>query len=112
MDTDKLLFEVTTKQGHKYKVYLNGKIEGFPEGSFLINHAFPLLNKTLATFSKKSGVLPYVLQSLEVREIVKHFLFQNGFDGLVDCYGECGCELDDLMRCNCSCIECLAAYQK
>ncbi len=52
MDTDKLLFEVTTKQGHKYKAYLNGKIEGFPEGSFLINHAFPLFSKLSATSNR------------------------------------------------------------
>ncbi len=54
----------------------------------------------------------YAFESLEVREVVKSFLYVNGFDGLVDCYGECGCEIDDLMCCDCSGIGCQAAYKK
>ena len=37
-----LLFEVTTKKGRNYKRYLDGRCEGFPKGSLVVNRAFPL----------------------------------------------------------------------
>lgn len=38
------LFELTGKDGHKYKLYLNGHSEGFPEGTFMMNRAFSLVS--------------------------------------------------------------------
>lgn len=37
-----LLFELSTPDGHKYKLYLDGYCEGFPDGTLVVNHAFPL----------------------------------------------------------------------
>jgi len=36
---------------------------------------------------------------LTVRTIVRQRLIADGFDGLCDAGGECGCETDDLMPC-------------
>ena len=33
-------------------------------------------------------------------DIVIKYLKENGFDGLVDEYGDCGCDLSDLMPCD------------
>lgn len=38
-----LLFELIGQNGHIWKLYENGKIEGFPEGTVIINRAMPLL---------------------------------------------------------------------
>lgn len=35
-----------------------------------------------------------------VREIVQHYLKANGFDGLYNEVGPCGCSIDDLMACD------------
>ena len=37
-----LLFELTTPDGHKYKLYLDGHSEGFPEGTIIYNNAHAL----------------------------------------------------------------------
>ena len=36
---------------------------------------------------------------MNVKEIVLDYLSKNGFEGLFDDSGECGCELSDLMPC-------------
>ena len=36
---------------------------------------------------------------MSVRRIVREWLENNGYDGLVNRDGECGCPLDDLMPC-------------
>ena len=36
---------------------------------------------------------------LKVSEIVTEYLKSHGYDGLYDSWGECGCELADLMPC-------------
>lgn len=46
---------------------------------------------------------------MTVKEIVKKYLEDNGYDGL---YGSgCGCEISDLMPCNEYVIECQAGYK-
>ena len=46
---------------------------------------------------------------MQVKEIVKDWLYKNGYDGL--CSDHCGCKLDDLMPCSCSGIEeCVAGH--
>lgn len=37
---------------------------------------------------------------MTVKEIVKKYLEENGFDGLYD-PGECACKIDDLFSCGC-----------
>jgi len=48
----------------------------------------------------------------DVREIVKEWLEQHGYDGLCSDNWECGCTLDDLMPCCEACTECLAGYKR
>ena len=45
LDFSQLLFEVRTKEGHEFRVYLDGSISGFPDGSLVLNHALPLFCK-------------------------------------------------------------------
>jgi hypothetical protein len=40
-----LLFELRTKEGHTFKLFLDGRTEGFPDGTILTNHALPLFYK-------------------------------------------------------------------
>jgi hypothetical protein len=49
---------------------------------------------------------------MNVTEIVKQFLIDNKYDGLVDESGECGCVLDDLIPCGEVSCHCCAAYNK
>lgn len=46
-----------------------------------------------------------------IKEIVKAFLEKNGFDGLFDDLGACGCENSDLMPCDESVWNCLPGYK-
>ena len=49
---------------------------------------------------------------MDVKEIVKEYLEENGYGGLADPYGECGCEIDDLMPCESDGIrECIPGYR-
>ncbi len=47
---------------------------------------------------------------MNVEDIVKAWLKENGYDGLVNLHGECGCDIDDLNPCCELCHECEAAY--
>ena len=49
---------------------------------------------------------------MTVKEIVKSYLEANGYDGLYDWAGDCGCELADLMPC-CACEpRCQPGYKR
>ena len=37
---------------------------------------------------------------MNIREIIKQYLEQNGYDGLCDESGECGCYVEDLFICH------------
>lgn len=39
-----MLFELCSPDGHVWKLYENGKIEGFPERTLVINYAAPVLD--------------------------------------------------------------------
>ena len=41
---DELLFELHAPDGRVGKIYANGKTEGFPHGTILVNHYIPLAN--------------------------------------------------------------------
>jgi len=47
----------------------------------------------------------------KTREAVKKWLTENGYDGLVNAYAECGCEIADLAPCEHNCLECEPAYK-
>lgn len=42
-----LLFELHGPEGKAWRLYLNGRIEGFPDGTLILNYALPLVNKLL-----------------------------------------------------------------
>ncbi|WP_423459943.1 hypothetical protein [Ottowia sp. VDI28] len=42
MDSDKLLFELLGPDGEVWRLYLDGRTEGFPQGTVMQNFAFPL----------------------------------------------------------------------
>jgi len=51
----KPIFEVMNKDlSQHFKIYENGRIEGFPEGMLIINRIYPLLNKLRAKGIKVS----------------------------------------------------------
>lgn len=50
-------------------------------------------------------------RSMRVIEILKAHLETNGFDGLVQPEGECGCELSDLRPCGSDFGDCRPAYR-
>ncbi len=48
---------------------------------------------------------------MDVKEIVKAWLKENGYTALMDMeYGECGCGGDDIMCCGENAESCVAAY--
>ena len=48
---------------------------------------------------------------MTVIDIVLKYLKDNGYDGLLDRHGECGCEIDDLAPCGEMQETCEAGYQ-
>ncbi|WP_292992517.1 hypothetical protein [Nitrosomonas sp.] len=46
-----------------------------------------------------------------VIEILKQHLVDNEFDGLVNGYAECGCDVSDLVPCDSNFSECKPAYK-
>lgn len=48
-----LLFELQTKEGQKYRLHLDGRVEGFPESVLVINHAFPFFSRLQALLREK-----------------------------------------------------------
>ena len=45
------------------------------------------------------------------KEIVSNWLKANGYDGLLNCSGECGCLVDDLMNCEEPSEDCEAGHR-
>lgn len=50
-------------------------------------------------------------ENMNVKEIVKIYLEQNGYSGLCNADAQCGCELNDLMPCQGEVFECVAGYK-
>ena len=48
---------------------------------------------------------------MDVQKIVKKYLHENGFGGLMEPWGECACEIDDLMPCCDPCADCEPGYK-
>jgi len=48
---------------------------------------------------------------MNIGEIIKKYLQEHGYDGLVCSEGECACEIDDLFPCQCMDESCKPAYK-
>ena len=48
---------------------------------------------------------------MDCKQIIKKYLKENGYDGLVDCENECGCELGNLMPCDGVIMDCEPGYK-
>ena len=46
---------------------------------------------------------------MDVLDIIKKYLKENGYDGL--CFEECCCGINDLMPCNAGCDQCEPGYK-
>ncbi len=46
-----------------------------------------------------------------VKSILKEYLSQNGFEGIVNIFCECSCELDDLFPCGEDFSDCSPGYK-
>lgn len=55
--------------------------------------------------------MPTVKEGTTVREIVKGWLDNHGYDGLCNPDAECACGVDWLLPCNSPCDKCQAAYK-
>ena len=47
---------------------------------------------------------------MTAKAIIRKFLEENGYDGLYDESGECGCKKDDLIPCGDYCGDCKPGY--
>jgi hypothetical protein len=48
---------------------------------------------------------------MNCKEVIKEYLTTNGFDGLTDPAGDCGCDLDSLVCCVNDCSDCTPGYK-
>jgi len=49
---ENLAFEVIAADGHVFRVYLDGRTQGFPEGSVVANHVAPRINLTAGLLTR------------------------------------------------------------
>ena len=54
MESDELLYEMRGPDGHVWRVNLDGRIEGFPDGTVILNRAIPLVDALMAGRSASS----------------------------------------------------------
>lgn len=47
MNGDELMFELRGPGGEVWRLYLDGRFEGFPQGTIILNHALPTVNRLL-----------------------------------------------------------------
>ncbi len=64
MKTDELLFELRAHDGHTWRLYLDGRTEGFPDGSVVKNHALPHIQSLTAHQSVSSACWPEKLHPI------------------------------------------------
>lgn len=50
----KLLFELWGPDGHEWRLYENGAVEGFPDGTSFLNHAKPYIDALRGRMAKQS----------------------------------------------------------
>lgn len=54
MQGDELLFELLGPDGQVWRLYMNGRAEGFPPGTVVTNHALPLTYRVLGEVKKQT----------------------------------------------------------
>ena len=67
MEGDELLFELRGPDGHVWRLYLDGRAEGFPPGTLVCNFAFPLACAHAALPQSRINSLYQALQEAEVK---------------------------------------------
>jgi hypothetical protein len=54
MPGKELLFELRGPDGQMWRLYLDGRIEGFPLGTTVVNHALPLVSRLVGEVEKQA----------------------------------------------------------
>lgn len=54
--SDVLLFELRHPAGHVWRLYANGRCEGFPDGVVVVNHALPMIYELIAKQAPCGGI--------------------------------------------------------
>ena len=49
---------------------------------------------------------------MNIRDMIKQFLKENGYDGLCNCDNDCACLKDDIAPCGEICGDCFAGYYR
>ena len=57
MNGDELLFELRGPDGQEWRLYLDGRVEGFPPGTALVNRALPLVSRLVGEVNKQAVAL-------------------------------------------------------
>lgn len=54
MKVDELLFELRGPGGEVWRLYLDGRTEGFPAGTTVANHVLPLTSRLLGEMKEQA----------------------------------------------------------
>ena len=54
MQGNEFLFELRGADGHTWRIYLDGRAEGFPPGTLVVNHALPLVSRLVGEVEKQA----------------------------------------------------------
>lgn len=54
MEGSELLFELRSPSGDLWRLYLDGRVEGFPEGTAVMNRALPLVYRMVGEMKKQA----------------------------------------------------------
>ena len=54
MEGDELLFELRSPSGELWRLYMDGRAEGFPPGTAVTNHALPLTSRLLGEMKEQA----------------------------------------------------------
>lgn len=69
MQDDELLFELHGPDGQVWRVYLDGRVQGFPPGTKVVNHALPAVNRLIGEV-KPHPATELSAQSIPLSQIV------------------------------------------
>lgn len=58
MESDELLYEMRGPDGRVWRVYLDGRVEGFPPGTVVCNYALSAHARMVGEMEKQSVCLP------------------------------------------------------
>lgn len=55
---DEQLFELIGPNGETWKLYADGRVEGFPPETTMVNYAMPILNALIGEIIRKDRAVP------------------------------------------------------